>query len=222
MRLLLALLVGLELGCQPATVVSKGDPARPPIRAAVPLDTLATLTGFVKDDSTSAPAASVIVAVRAAQIGTYTDSLGAFTLRVPPGHVVIELLRIGYKRRIDTLVVEAGGTRNLNYRLQRDTIRLSEVSTCDPTVVTVELVVTGAATRFRYAIISATSQGRALRDSIPASALTNGRTRRSPYFHCFWTDEIDIEVRAPGYRRWSRSRAPLGSEPIRVELRPAH
>jgi hypothetical protein len=88
----------------------------------------ATLTGFVRADSTLQPLRDVEVLVESASRSTRTDGAGKFTLRdLPTGSVVVQARRVGYDPLAATIDLVAGTQQQVFY-LKRSVAQLDTVA----------------------------------------------------------------------------------------------
>lgn len=135
-------------------------------------DETGTVQGEVLDARTGQGLSGVQVHVVGTGLGLLTDARGRFILlRVPVGEREIELQRIGYRTRRETVQVSGGATTQLNVQLQESAVAMDA------------LVVTGtpAATR-RVEIGNALTQldASAIREHAPVSSLSEMLQSRSP------------------------------------------
>lgn len=91
----------------------------------------AALTGFVTDDQNAQPLELVNVVLFAdgeLLKGAVTNLDGLYLFAgIPPGRYVFEASFVGYELFTDTLILDAGETRSLNFALERDEAALDEV-----------------------------------------------------------------------------------------------
>jgi TonB-linked SusC/RagA family outer membrane protein len=87
-----------------------------------------TITGTVTDAAAGAPLAGASVRIGTSQLGTQTTDDGKFTIRgVPAGTVELQINRIGYEAKKQSVVVTAGGTVTADIKLSQAAFSLSEV-----------------------------------------------------------------------------------------------
>jgi TonB-dependent SusC/RagA subfamily outer membrane receptor len=89
---------------------------------------LGTVTGVVRDRSTTQPLNGVQVSVLGTQRGGVTDARGRFLIpAVPAGAQTVQAVFIGYRSETQEVTVESGGTATLNFDLGISAVSLEEM-----------------------------------------------------------------------------------------------
>lgn len=87
-----------------------------------------TLSGRVTDAQTGEPVVAASVTVVGSNIGTQTNTDGAYAIRaIVPGAVTVRVLSIGYAESTQQVTVAAGETTTLDFELRSSAIALSPV-----------------------------------------------------------------------------------------------
>jgi hypothetical protein len=90
----------------------------------------ATITGRVTSAGTNVPLGDSRVMVAGTNIIAAANAEGQYTLRnVPPGAVIVRVLRVGYLEGRRAVTVEAGRTTTLDFSLDRAVVQLQEIVT---------------------------------------------------------------------------------------------
>ncbi|GAA4457053.1 TonB-dependent receptor [Nibrella saemangeumensis] len=86
------------------------------------------VTGTVRDKNTQEVLVGVTVQVENTTLGTITDTDGRYTLSLPVGSVNLKASYVGYQPLIKfNVIVTAGNANEINFELQEENQRLSEV-----------------------------------------------------------------------------------------------
>ncbi len=100
--------------------------------SATNIKEISTLTGHIKDKNTGLPLESVNITVRNSNLGTASDSLGRYELRLPAGSYDLIISHIGYKESRQQIIVPPDGvTMVLNFDLELMALSLPEVTVTD-------------------------------------------------------------------------------------------
>lgn len=86
-----------------------------------------TIRGRVVHEATLEPLAAVQVHVPDQAIGTLTDGEGRYVLQVPAGELTLRAQLLGYESATATVQVSAGGSKEVDFQLERQAIALDEI-----------------------------------------------------------------------------------------------
>src|SRR5918912_2527035 len=88
-----------------------------------------TITGTVTSAGAATPVAGAQVIVRGTPLGTITRDDGRYTISAPPGTYTVEARRIGFAPdSVAGVVVTAGGSATVDFRLQATAVVLQQVA----------------------------------------------------------------------------------------------
>jgi outer membrane receptor for ferrienterochelin and colicins len=86
------------------------------------------LTGYVSDRHSGAPLPNANVIIKETNVGVAADNHGYFVLRnIPAGRYYVQVSRIGYRTSEREVQIEVGRTVVVDFSLQAEAVRFSEV-----------------------------------------------------------------------------------------------
>lgn len=88
-----------------------------------------TVTGIVTDSASGESLQWVHISVEGTLEATTSQTNGSFTLKSQPGSFVLVVQYPGYRIVRENVEIVAGQTRRIDFHLERDAIRLSEMVT---------------------------------------------------------------------------------------------
>jgi hypothetical protein len=161
------------------------------------------LVGIVVDDSTGDRVGHAQVFLTTGLGSTIGDSLGRFTLKVPPGTPAIRVMRIGYEFAFIPIDAKPDSGYIVSVAIKKASVSVCRVftSTYFPTsgvVVVARDVLTGAGPSTP---ITVSFRSGAYADSLTVQADSLGRLHRTLAPDRSGT--YDVSIRAPGYYDWT-------------------